>query len=176
MVSLERIRFHLRRLGRPGALGALLIAGAVAWQFAVVLPRAEALAAQLARNADAERAAQAEQAAAAAAEAAGVRVQPTLAPAAAASLRRVFEAAEAAGVELPQGEYRLTEIRDAHLRRYQLSLPVSGDYPGIRRFLTEALNADPALALAGLQLRRARIESDAVEGLLNFTLYLEVGA
>lgn len=173
MVSLERIRFHLRRLGRPGALGALLIAGAVAWQFAVVLPRAEALAAQLARNADAERAAQA---AAAAAEAAGVRVQPTLAPAAAASLRRVFEAAEAAGVELPQGEYRLTEIRDAHLRRYQLSLPVSGDYPGIRRFLTEALNADPALALAGLQLRRARIESDAVEGLLNFTLYLEVGA
>lgn len=174
MADIEHIRFHLRRLGRPGALGALLIAGALTWQFAVVLPRAEALAAQLARNADAERAAQTQQAAAA--KVAGVRVQPTLAPAAAASLRRVFEAAEAAGVELPQGEYRLTEIRDAHLRRYQLSLPVSGDYPGIRRFLTEALNADPALALAGIQLRRAHIESDAVEGLLNFTLYLEVGA
>ena len=172
MAGLERIRFHLRRLGRPGTLGALLVAGAAAWQLAVVQPRAEALAAQWARNADAERVAQA---AAAAAGTAGVRVQPTLAPAAAASLRRVFEAAEAAGVELPQGDYRLTEIRDAHLRRYQLTLPVRGDYPGIRRFLAAALNAEPALALAGLQLRRSRIESDTVEGLLNFTLYLEGG-
>lgn len=176
MAGLEQIRFHLRRLGRPGALGALLLVGAAAWQLAVVQPRAAALAAQLARNADAARVAQAEQAAAA--EAAGVRAQPALAlsPAVAASLRRVFEAAEAAGVALPQGDYRLTEIRDAHLQRYQLSLPVRGDYPGIRRFLAAALNAEPALALAGLQLRRSRIESDTVEGLLNFTLYLEGGA
>lgn len=176
MAGFESIRFHLRRLGWPGAFGVLLLAGTAAWQLAVVQPRAEALAAQWARNADAVRAAQAEQVAAAAAEAAGVRGQPTLAPAAAASLRRMFEAAEAAGVALPQGDYRLTEIRDAHLRRYQLTLPVRGDYPAIRRFLATALNAEPALALAGLQLRRARIESDTVEGLLSFTLYLEAGA
>lgn len=174
MTAFGRVRFHLGRLGRPGALGALLSVGALAWQMAVVLPRAEALTEQLARNAEAGRAAQAERAAADAA--AGAAVQTPLAPAAAAALRRVFEAAEAAGLELPQGEYRLTEIRDAHLRRYQLSLPLDGDYPGIRRFVAEALNGDPALALTGFQLRRARIESSELEGLLSFALFLEAGA
>jgi len=48
---------------------------------------------------------------------------------------------------LAQGEYRLTEVKDAHLRRYQLSLPVAGGYPEIRAFVAQALNADPALAL-----------------------------
>ncbi|MFN3750719.1 MAG: hypothetical protein ACK4SR_05065, partial [Thiobacillus sp.] len=67
MAGLEHIRFHLRRLGRPGALGVLLLVGAAAWQFAVVQPRAAALAAQLARNAAAAHMARAEQAAAAAA-------------------------------------------------------------------------------------------------------------
>ncbi|MBS1147354.1 MAG: hypothetical protein H6R08_1530 [Proteobacteria bacterium] len=48
--------------------------------------------------------------------------------------------------------------------------------PEIRAFVAQALNADPALALTAIQLRRERIESPDLDGLLNFTLYLELGA
>lgn len=172
----DTMRFYLRRLGWAGTAGALLSVGSLAYDAAVVRPRATALDEQLARNEQARRASEALRAEAAAAVDAGVTGQPTLAPAAAAALRRLFEAADKAGLELPQGEYRLTEVKDAHLRRYQLSLPVAGSYPEIRKFVAQALNADPALALTSIQLRRERIESTDVDVLLNFTLYLEIGA
>lgn len=172
----DRLHYFLGRLGRVGALGALLVVGSFAYYAGVVGPRAAALDAQLQRNAEAAQAAEMARAQTAAAADAGQREQPTLAPAAAAALRRLFDAAEAAGLDLPQGDYRLTEIQDAHLRRYQLSLPVSGGYPQVRAFVTEALNADPALALAAILLRRDRIEDAELEAMLNFTLYLEAGA
>jgi len=171
----DRIRFVLARLGRVGAVGALLIVGSLVYDAAVVRPNEVALGEQRMRNEQARREAVAQRARAAqgAVDASG---KTALAPAAAAALRRLFEAADEAGLELPQGEYRLTEVKDAHLRRYQLSLPVSGSYPEIRAFIAKALNADPALALTAIQLRRERIESTDLDVLLNFTLYLEIGA
>ena len=172
----DTMRFYLGRLGKAGALGMLLVVGSLAYDATVVRSREVALADQLTRNQQALRAIEAQRARATTEADAGKAGQPTLAPAAAAALRRLFEAADKTGLELPQGEYRLTEVRDAHLRRYQLSLPVSGGYPEIRAFVARALNADPALALAAIQLRRDRIESPDLDALLNFTLYLESGA
>lgn len=167
--------FYLRRLGWVGLAGAALIAASFAYDAAVVRPRAVALEDQLARNEQArQNAAQSDAKAETAAP--GAVAQPTLAPAAAAALRRLFVAAEGAGLQLSQGEYRLTEVRDVRLRRYQLALPLAGGYPEIRGFVTEALNADPALALNAIQLRRERIESPDLDAQLSFTLYLDVGA
>ena len=174
--SFRLLRFYLGRLGRVGLAGAVLIAGSLVYDAAVVRPREAALEEQLIRNAAARRLAEAQRARAATEADASLAQQPTLAPAAAAALRRLFSAADKAGLELVQGEYRLTELTEAHLRRYQLSLPVAGGYPEIRAFLVQALNADPALALSAIQLRRERIESPDLEALLNFTLYLEPGA
>jgi hypothetical protein len=173
---LKTMWFHLGRLGWAGAVGFALIVGSLVYDAAVVRPREAALEAQLSRNERARLAAEASRAEATTAAETGVAGQPVLAPAAAAALRRLFDAASRAGLELPQGEYRLTEVKDAHLRRYQLSLPVSGSYPEIRAFIARALNADPALALTAIQLRRERIESPDLDVLLNFTLYLEIGA
>jgi len=173
---IDRIRFYLGRLGRVGAAGALLVVGSLTYDATVVRPHKAALADQLHRNQQALRAIEAARVQAMTEGEAGMAGQPTLAPAAAAALRRLFEAADKAGLELPQGEYRLTEVRDAHLRRYQLSLPVAGGYPEIRAFVAQALNADPALALTAIQLRRERIESTDLDAMLNFTLYLESGA
>lgn len=172
---LDLFRFYLGRLGRVGAAGALLIGASLAYEQGVVRPNEVALGEQRVRNEQARQAAEAQRARVMqnAVEASG---QPALAPAAAAALRRLFDAADQAGLELDQGEYRLTEVKDAHLRRYQLSLPVYGGYPEIRTFVAQALNADPALALNAIQLRRDRIESPDLEALLNFTLYLEIGA
>jgi hypothetical protein len=171
---LDTLGFYLGRLGRVGAAGALLIVASLAYEQAVVRPREAALAEQLAHNAQARReSAQQARALQTAVDGAG---QPALAPAAVEALRRLFDAADRAGLALDQGEYRLAEIRDPQLRRYQLSLPVSGGYPEIRDFVSRALNGDPALALTAVQLRRDGIESPDLEGLLNFTLYLESGA
>jgi len=168
--------FHLGRLGWAGAVGFALIVGSLVYDAAVVRPREAALEAQLSRNERARLAAEASRAEATAAAETGVAGQPTLAPAAAAALRRLFDAASRAGLELAQGEYRLTAVKDAQLRRYQVSLPVTGGYPEIRAFVARALNADPALALTAIQLRREGIESTDLEAQLNFTLYLESGA
>lgn len=173
--AVDRIRFVLGRLGKVGAVGTLLIVGSLVYDAAVVRPNEVALGEQRMRNEQARREAVAQHARAAQGTVDGPG-KTALAPAAAAALRRLFEAADEAGLELPQGEYRLTEVKDAHLRRYQLSLPVSGSYPEIRAFIARALNADPALALTAIQLRRERIENTDLDVLLNFTLYLEIGA
>lgn len=170
----DMFKFYLGRLGRVGTAGALLIVVSLMYDAAVVRPRAAALDEQLQRNEQARRVAAAQRARVA--QTPDTAGQPALAPALGTALRRIFEAADKAGLELDRGEYRLTEIKDAHLRRYQLSLPVAGSYPEIRAFVTQVLNADPALALAAIQLRRDRIESPDLEALLNFTLYLELGA
>lgn len=172
---LNTFRFYLGRLGRVGAAGALLIVASLAYQNGVVRPREAALSEQILHNEQARKKTAAQRASATQtlADATG---QPAQAPAVAAALRRLFAAADMAGLELDQGEYRLTEVKEAHLRRYQLSLPVSGGYPEIRAFVAQALNADPALALTAMQLRRDSIEATELDALLNFTLYLEAGA
>jgi hypothetical protein len=159
-----------------GAAGALLIGASLAYEQGVVRPNEAALDEQILRNEQARRATEAQRAQEVTAVNADLAGQPALAPAAAAALRRLFDAADQVGLDLDRGEYRLTEVKDAHLRRYQLSLPVCGGYPEIRAFVAQALNADPALALDAIQLRRDRIETPDLEALLNFTLYLEMGA
>jgi hypothetical protein len=174
--SIDVFKFYLGRLGRVGAAGALLIGASLAYEQGVVRPNEAALDEQILRNEQARRATEAQRAQEVTAVNADLAGQPALAPAAAAALRRLFDAADQVGLDLDRGEYRLTEVKDAHLRRYQLSLPVYGGYPEIRAFVAQALNADPALALDAIQLRRDRIETPDLEALLNFTLYLEMGA
>lgn len=174
---LDTFKFYLGRLGWVGVVGMLLIVASLAYENTVLRPREAALDEQMQHNEQARREATAEHArmAQSAGDASG-RPALALAPAATAALRRLFEAADKVGVELDQGEYRVTEVKDAHLLRYQLSLPLYGSYPEIRAFVTQALNADPALALTTMQLRRDSIETQELDALLNFTLYLEAGA
>jgi hypothetical protein len=63
----------------------------------------------------------------------------------------------------------------AGLLRYQITLPVEGDYPALRRFLAEALNSDANLALDGLTLTRETVEETQLRAVLRFTLYLSRG-
>ena len=99
---LDSVKFYLGRLGRVGAVGALLIVASLAYDNTVVQPREAALGEQLLRNQQARRdaAAQRQRTAETEVDATG---QPALAPAAAAALRRLFEAAGRAGLELDRG-------------------------------------------------------------------------
>jgi hypothetical protein len=164
--------FHVSRLGRVGALGAALIAGALAADALVLRPMEARLDALIAAN---QRALLVPAAERRQRLSAGAAARTALEPEAAAVLRRLFDSADEAGIELARGDYRLVQEQDAGYRRYQLTLPVYGSYPAIRAFLAGVLADEPALALNSLLLRRDAIESADLEATLRFTLFLEAG-
>lgn len=169
---LDIVRFYLGRLGKAGLAGVILLAGSLIFMALIIQPKEAALRERIRRN-EVERLSLAAQQASTSLRDKVKTQQLTLAPEAPDALRRLFDAASHSGLELVQGEYRLIDVKDARLRRYQLLLPVYGQYPEIRTFLAKALNHDPALALTAIQLRRDVIESTDMEAVLNFTLYLE---
>lgn len=87
-------------------------------------------------------------------------------------LESLYGAAEAHGVPLAQGEYRV--LRDLHgrLLQYQIVLPVSGTYPQLRKFAAAALAAVPALTLDSVRFERQRIDEAVSAARLTFVVYL----
>lgn len=79
--------------------------------------------------------------------------------------------ARAAGLELRSADYRLAESRQ-RLRRYQLTLPVSGTYTQVRAFLESALQAIPVLSLDQVSFRRRSANETRVEAEIVLTLHL----
>lgn len=50
---------------------------------------------------------------------------------------KVLASARANGVKISEGNYAPETIKDAEFSRYSISLPVEGNYPGIKRFIYE---------------------------------------
>lgn len=84
---------------------------------------------------------------------------------------RLFSAAGHAGLSLEQGGYRRVPQGEGGPGRYQITLPVRGDYPALRAFLAEALERQPGLALDSLALSRESLTEPALEAKLGLTLY-----
>jgi hypothetical protein len=87
-------------------------------------------------------------------------------------LQRIFGLAEAQGLRLEAGEYKLKRETDFKLARYELTLPVRGSYPQIREFVSQVLTEVPASSLDELSLRREDPGSSTVEARIHLTLYL----
>ena len=87
------------------------------------------------------------------------------------AVARLFTAAGHAGLRLEQGSYRPGKAGEG-LARYQITLPVTGDYPAIRGFLAEALERQPTLALDSLTLARDGIAAAELKARLNLSFYL----
>jgi hypothetical protein len=88
------------------------------------------------------------------------------------AVARLFAAATHAGLSLKQGIYRPAGEKSSGMMRYQISLPVTGNYPAIRAFIAESLERESSLALDGLRLARTSMDSDVVDAELRFTLFL----
>ncbi len=93
------------------------------------------------------------------------------------AVTRLFTAAQHAGLTLQQGSYRTVGDKPAGdqshaLARYQINLPITGDYPAVRAFVAEALEREPSLALDGMRLARSGMESAEIDAELRFTLYM----
>lgn len=91
-------------------------------------------------------------------------------------LGKVFAAAQAQGLVLEQGEYKTSAgggAKDDHLLRYEISLPVKGEYPQIRRFLAGLARDVPIAGLEHIQFERQKVGSAQVDCKIMLVLFLE---
>ena len=99
-------------------------------------------------------------------------------------LRLMNEQALKQKLILNQGDYKLTQIKPAknaekqnqparyELARYEIVLPVTGQYTQIRQFIAQVLHQLPALALNDVQIKRENVQTATVEARLVFILLL----
>ena len=88
-------------------------------------------------------------------------------------LEKLLALAANRGLSLNDGEYKVTRDKVGKLVRYQMILPVKGEYPQIRKFLADLPGALPAIALENVQFERPKIADPSVEAKLRLVLYLE---
>lgn len=79
--------------------------------------------------------------------------------------------AQAAGLELRSGDYRLAESR-RRLERYELTLPVTGSYTQVRAFVESALAGIPVASLDQVSFHRRSASDARVEAQIVLTLHL----
>lgn len=87
-------------------------------------------------------------------------------------IRELVRIAKKQNVELSSSEYRLINEQDARLARYEMVLPVRGNYAQIRAFIADALEAVPAMAISAIAIKREAVSSDRLELRLEINLFL----
>lgn len=171
------LRHQLHRHGWPAAAGLLLGIIALLWQLiAVQAVRDQALTQQAAQQA--LRRQHAPQSTPQ--QVAGNRLSDLYASLPTGSgaldvIERLHQAATLHGVELPQGDYRLSRDASGTLLRYQITLPARGRYPQLRAWLAELMNALPSVALDGLAIQRDDVGSAQVDARVRLTLFMKAG-
>lgn len=77
------------------------------------------------------------------------------------------------GIALNEGEYKVMRDDRVRLMRFQMVLPVKGEYQKIRRFLAALPAEIPIIALENVQFSRQNVGDPGVAAQIKLTLYLE---
>lgn len=85
-------------------------------------------------------------------------------------LSAVVSEAKSAGLQLDRGDYEFAMARSGAIARYRLTLPVSGTYLQIRRFVDGTLALLPPVALEGLKLERDTIAVEQLQADVQFVV------
>ncbi len=88
-------------------------------------------------------------------------------------LEKLVAVAANRGLILNDGEYKATRDKVGKLVRYQMTFPVEGEYPQIRKFLTDLPGVLPVVALENVQFERQKVTDPNVEAKIKLVLYLE---
>ncbi len=91
-----------------------------------------------------------------------------------AAVQALLHAAEAEGLVLARGDYRLQPDVAGRFLRYQMSLPVQGPADAIHRFMAQALREQPMLALASVHFQRETGASSKVEARIQWMLFAQL--
>jgi hypothetical protein len=73
---------------------------------------------------------------------------------------------------LDLGEYSMVQERGSRLARYQITLPLKGNYAQIRSFIGEVLREVPASSLDDIALKREAIGSPLLDARIKLTLFV----
>lgn len=87
-------------------------------------------------------------------------------------VKRVLLAAEKHGVLPQHADYKLEGEAMTRVVRYQMSLPLKGDFSRIQAFLVDALNENRSLAIDSISLRRETVERSDVEARVQFSILM----
>ena len=183
---LLRVRWQTERLGTPGKIGLGLFFFSVVFFLVAVLPRQAESSALMLQAETLQASVKAEPVAHE-----GEAIRPKMMSGSQALkvfyaffpntdstpfwIGEVVQAAAKHGVEINGTEYRMDREKDIKLARYEMVLPVRGQYPQVRGFVADALRAVPALALVDVAIKRESVESELLEANLKFNLYLNEG-
>lgn len=88
-------------------------------------------------------------------------------------MEKIFTLAHDQGISLDQGEYKVSSDKVGKLMRFQMTLPLKGEYPQIRKYLDSLLTEIPIVSLEHLQLERQKVGDPALEARIRLALYLE---
>lgn len=88
-------------------------------------------------------------------------------------LEKLAALAEKNGLGLNEGEYKATPDKAGRLMRFQMMLPVKGEYRQIRAFLAELSAEIPVIALENVQFSRQSVADSSVEARIRLVLYME---
>jgi hypothetical protein len=87
-------------------------------------------------------------------------------------LDTVFRAARRQSLTLERGEYRVTRPAAGGMFQFQLTFPVRGSYPQMRKFVDGALAELPALSLESVQFERQKIGESVLDAKITLAIYL----
>jgi Tfp pilus assembly protein PilO len=88
-----------------------------------------------------------------------------------ALLGTLLRQADAAHLSIDTGKYATTPLKNGGVMSYQISFPVTGPYPQVRRFIDSTLTALPAVAMSELSLTRKTVGDGEVEARIRLTVF-----
>ncbi len=97
------------------------------------------------------------------------------------ALSLIYEIANKQKLALNSGDYKFNLVKQANLSneqtltKYEIVLPIKGQYTQIRTFISEVLLELPALALTVMQFNRENTLNPNVEAKLVFVLFVKDG-
>jgi len=89
-------------------------------------------------------------------------------------LQKLYKLANAEGLVLEEGDYRLITEKDSTLSRYVINLPVKGSYLQVRKFVGVVLHDMPFLALDTVSFGKQKIGESQIDAKIKFTLHVRM--
>ena len=89
-----------------------------------------------------------------------------------AVLARVHADASQHGVELSEGQFKLSTEPDSRIARYQITFPVKNSYASTREFVRAVMQDNPAMALEELSFERSDTKSSLANTRIQFVLFV----
>jgi Tfp pilus assembly protein PilO len=167
---LPRLSWHASRTGRPGLVGIALLVATAVFAFSTqvqVTNEVATLRGELAKA----RVRAASQPRTAVSDAARALAHLPARADMPALLAVLIKQADEAQLSLDTGKYEMTSSKSGDITRYKITLPVTGQYVQIRRFVDATLTALPAASISDLRIQRKTVGDPVVEAQIRLTFY-----